>query len=71
MAALVDGVLRGGPVAVAATKRILHDVPERPFHDALVDMSALSASLFTSDEGREGMHAFLEKRLPRWIPEQP
>jgi enoyl-CoA hydratase len=29
-------------------------------------MQALSARLFGSDEAREGMLAFLQKRPPRW-----
>ena len=32
-------------------------------------MQALSARLFGSDEAREGMTAFLEKRPPRWAAE--
>jgi methylglutaconyl-CoA hydratase len=32
------------------------------------ELQALSESLFTSEEGQEGMTAFAEKRLPRWTP---
>ena len=64
VAATVDelcrGILAGGPNAVAATKTLL-----RSTH-TLADLQALSESLFTSDEGREGMAAFAEKRLPLW-----
>ena len=68
--ALCDGVRRGGPNAVAATKRLLHDVAGRPFDEALADMSIQSDGLFRSDEGMEGMRSYLEKRLPRWVEEQ-
>jgi enoyl-CoA hydratase len=30
-------------------------------------LSALSARLFSSDEAREGMTAFLERRDPAWV----
>ncbi len=68
VAATVDelcrGILAGGPKAVATTKTLL-----RATH-SLADLQALSESLFTSDEGREGMAAFAEKRAPRWASGQ-
>jgi enoyl-CoA hydratase/carnithine racemase len=64
VAATVDelcrGILLGGPNAVAATKALLR----RPH--SMAELQALSESLFTSDEGREGMAAFAEKRPPQW-----
>jgi enoyl-CoA hydratase len=71
VAALVDGILHGAPGAVAATKRLLHEVPGRPFGEAIREMEALSMRLFRSDEGAEGMRSFLEKRPPRWAPPAP
>jgi enoyl-CoA hydratase/carnithine racemase len=59
---LVDQVLRGGPKAVAATKTLL-----RQPH-TMAELQQLSESTFLSDEGREGMAAFAEKRQPRWVP---
>jgi methylglutaconyl-CoA hydratase len=43
---------------------------QRPdsFADELQLMLELSARFFGSDEGREGMTAFLEKRPPAWVP---
>lgn len=32
--------------------------------------SALIARVRSSDEGREGIRAFLEKRTPRWVAEE-
>ena len=60
---LCRGILAGGPNAVAATKTLL-----RSSH-TMADLQALSESLFTSEEGREGMAAFAEKRPPRWASE--
>ncbi len=58
---LCRGILAGGPSAVAATKSLL-----RATH-SMADLQALSEALFTSDEGREGMAAFAEKRPPQWV----
>jgi enoyl-CoA hydratase/carnithine racemase len=60
VAELCRAVLQGGPNAVAATKRLLRQ-PQ-----TMAELQALSESLFTSDEGREGMAAFAEKRPPSW-----
>ncbi len=57
---LCAGMLLGGPNAVAATKLLL-----RQSH-TMAELQALSESMFTNDEGREGMAAFAEKRPPKW-----
>ena len=61
VAELCRDLLLGGPKALAATKALLR----RPH--TMAELQALSESLFTSDEGREGMAAFAEKRPPRWV----
>ena len=58
---LVSGILGGAPNAVAATKRLL-----RQPVTTMAEMTALSESLFRSDEAAEGMRAFAEKRPPSW-----
>jgi enoyl-CoA hydratase/carnithine racemase len=60
VAELCRDLLLGGPNALAATKALLR----RPH--TMAELQALSESLFTSDEGREGMSAFAEKRPPNW-----
>lgn len=62
----VQSLLRGGPAAVAATKRLLYD-PEQ-LASRLADLTALSVRHFTSAEGREGMAAFAARRDPSWVP---
>ena len=57
---LTQKLLLGGPHALAATKALL-----RGSHST-AELQAMSESLFTSEEGREGMAAFAEKRTPRW-----
>lgn len=69
--AVVTDLLAGGPGAIAATKRLLAEVPGAPVNDAFLWTSELSAQLFATDEAREGMSAYLEKRPAAWVPPAP
>ena len=66
---VVADLLLGGPNAIAASKRLLAEVPGMPVDEAFAWTQQFSADLFRSDEAREGMTAFLEKRQPPWVPE--
>ncbi|MEV4317914.1 enoyl-CoA hydratase-related protein [Actinocrispum sp. NPDC049592] len=57
-------LIKGGPVALAATKALLRE-PAGDF----ASMLKLSAEFFASEEGQEGIAAFAQKRQPSWIPE--
>lgn len=64
--AQVSMLLKGGPHALAAAKRLVARV-SAPIDDALVtETAALIAALRVAPEGQEGLSAFLEKRAPRW-----
>ena len=66
---LTAGIALGGPIAVATTKRLLRSAFDRDAARRAADFDAvrqLSESLFVSDEAREGMAAFAEKRPPAW-----
>lgn len=57
-----------GPQAVLHTKELLRRVPAMGRDQGFEWTSALSASVFASEEGQEGMAAFLGKRSPSWVP---
>ncbi len=63
-----DQLVRGGPQAVAATKELLRRVPALSIAEGFQWTAELSARLFGSEEAREGMAAFVEKRDPEWVP---
>ncbi len=65
---ITDALLAGGPDALRLCKEIVRRVSG---DDAAIDAyaAALIARVRASDEGREGVAAFLEKRRPRWAPE--
>ncbi|MBB6348872.1 enoyl-CoA hydratase-related protein [Nonomuraea muscovyensis] len=61
-------LVRGGPESLAITKRLVRDLPGVSFEEGLRRMAALSAQRFTSEEGQEGIAAFMAKRPPAWVP---
>ena len=65
---ILDALLSNGPDAMADTKRLIGDVTGKDLTPELRDMTAQRiAARRASDEGREGMAAFLDKRKPNWI----
>ena len=63
----IAAIARGGPNAVAECKRLVRDRSEAPGQEELERLARWSERMFRSEEGREGMAAFLEKRKPRWV----
>jgi methylglutaconyl-CoA hydratase len=67
VAGIVGALVAGGPMAVRACKQLVKDVAGRPIDVALRDDTARRiADIRASDEGREGVAAFLGKRDPAW-----
>jgi methylglutaconyl-CoA hydratase len=64
---VIEDLLAGSPRAIAAAKRLTATVPTMDEDEAFAWTRALSADLFTSDEAREGMTAFLERRPASWV----
>jgi methylglutaconyl-CoA hydratase len=57
-------MLACGPGAIAAAKRLIRDSTAAW---TLPDLPERIAAIRMTDEGREGIAAFLEKREPRWL----
>ena len=63
----VDLLLKAGPRAAAQAKALVRRVAAEHDRDRLdADNAALIAGLRVSDEGQEGLGAFLDKRKPHW-----
>jgi methylglutaconyl-CoA hydratase len=68
--ALLGTLMQTSANAVSESKRLVRELADRPIDDAIVaDTAERIASIRTSDDGREGVRAFLEKRKPRWVVE--
>ncbi|MDA1089102.1 MAG: enoyl-CoA hydratase/isomerase family protein [Proteobacteria bacterium] len=60
-------LLANGPKAMAEVKEMIVSVAGRPIDDDLAnETAALIARIRVSEEGREGLASFLEKRKPDW-----
>lgn len=66
---LCGAIAGNGPAAVAEAKNLVRNMKGREREDAISYTADLIARVRTSEEGQEGLHAFLEKRKPRWIEE--
>jgi len=59
-------LMTSGPQAIALCKELLQKVPGMGFEEFKKYTAEVIAKLRISDEGQEGMNAFLEKRKPKW-----
>jgi methylglutaconyl-CoA hydratase len=70
--AIVATLVANGPQAVKASKRLVQDLAGAPITDALrAETARRIADIRASDEGREGVQAFLHKREPAWKAPAP
>jgi methylglutaconyl-CoA hydratase len=61
-----QSILKGAPGALAGSKRLVREVPGMELDEAFAFTGRLSAEYFGSEEAREGMTAFTQKRAPHW-----
>jgi methylglutaconyl-CoA hydratase len=67
ISAIVNDLLAGEPHALAVAKQLTTSVASMSEDEAFAWTAQLSAELFHSDEAREGMNAYLEKRPASWV----
>lgn len=65
---IIDALLAGGPLSQAASTALIRSVANQPVTAQLIQHTAVAiSSIRASDEAKEGLSAFLEKRSPSWI----
>lgn len=69
--ATVRNLLQNGPNAMAAAKMLLHAALVLPADELRSLTIARIAELRVSEEGQEGIRAFLEKRKPNFAEDLP
>jgi methylglutaconyl-CoA hydratase len=64
----VQSLLSASPQAVARCKRLLHEVAHESITPELIHMTTVAiAESRASDDGKDGVQAFLNKRKPHWL----
>ncbi len=64
---LLASIKSSGPNAVAMAKKLINEVPGMAPEKFRPYTAEMIARLRISDEGQEGMNAFLNKRKPKWV----
>ena len=63
---MVDAIVKTGPSAVAATKRLAQDALQVPLEIGLNNEANMFSLCFTRKESKEGMEAFVAKKTPKF-----
>ncbi|MBV1867296.1 MAG: crotonase/enoyl-CoA hydratase family protein [Marinosulfonomonas sp.] len=63
---VVNAHLQAAPGAVAATKRLIAYVDSHDLPDNMIYTADSLADAWETEEGREGINSFIEKRKPSW-----
>jgi methylglutaconyl-CoA hydratase len=67
---LLGAILLAGPHAQKAAKALVRAVAHRPIDERVIaDSAERIATVRASEEGREGIAAFLSRRSPAWVPQ--
>jgi enoyl-CoA hydratase len=64
---LAEEIASRAPLAVWAAKKLINQVYEEFLADGLAEEKQDFYNLFSSEDQKEGMQAFIEKRKPEWM----
>jgi len=68
---LLIHLVSGGSAAHAQTKSLIDVIAQSPLNGQLISETAKRIAMVrASDEGKEGIRSFLEKRKPSWVPNE-
>ena len=71
VARLCAKIVNNSPDAVKTCKRLLHDIEGKRINDELIaDTVKEIADIRASEQGKEGVQAFLQKRKPDWLADK-
>ena len=71
VAEIVSTLCGNGPQALRACKQLVQDVAGKPIDEALrIETARRIADIRASDEGKEGLQSFLQKRPAQWTQAQ-
>jgi methylglutaconyl-CoA hydratase len=69
VAAIAQPLIQAGPQAVSLCKQLVQEVAQHEITPELIGSTVRAiADIRVTDEGREGIRSFLEKRRPAWLP---
>ena len=63
---LAEEIASRAPLAIRAAKKMINQVYERSLNDGLAEEKQEFYNLFNTEDQKEGMNAFVEKRKPNW-----
>jgi enoyl-CoA hydratase len=63
---LAEEIAARAPVAIRAAKKMINQSFERMLSDGLAQEKQEFYNLFATEDQKEGMRAFIEKRRPNW-----
>jgi len=65
---VIDLLRTSGPMAMTQSKNLIFNIANKEtIEEALESTAKMIAEIRASEEGQEGMAAFLEKRKPNWV----
>ncbi|MDK1021572.1 MAG: enoyl-CoA hydratase/isomerase family protein [Candidatus Hydrogenedentes bacterium] len=67
--AFAYAALKGAPMAIRRTKKLFDELYHLPVSEHIDHANEFHKDMRTTEEAKEGLAAYAEKRLPKWDPE--